>query len=352
MNKSFSKYLENETINARWLKIKKYFFLRESTYDMTNKCNLRCEGCYYYAGEKANTPDETDVNRWSELFESEKDRGITFVVLAGAEPSLVPELLRTAYNIIPLGAIATNGIIQIPSDIKYQIHISVWGNDEHSYTYRKIKDCLKKQIKAYANDDRAVFIYTFTKQNVAQVEEVAKQVIDAGCKISFNQFSAPENYTGELKLDEYARKSMKEEMLKVMADYGESVLYSAYNVDVHSNEKSLHSQFGCPYPRMNKKNRVVGLGKTFKQYRSNLTIDDSAACCVPDTDCDDCRHYAAGSAVVTARLLKHIDSEELFCKWLDYVDTYLSVWVYGYKKDKNLIENINTNKKIYEVKSV
>ena len=337
MENSFSVYLKDNRIRERWLKIKKYFFLRESTYDMTNRCNLQCDGCYYYAGEKSLAVDETNPESWRALFKSEKQRGITFVVLAGAEPSLVPDFCQIAYEEIPLGAIATNGIKCIPAEVKYSIHISVWGNDSYSFKYRKIKDCLKKQLNAYENDDRAVFIYTFTGQNIDQIDKVAENIVKQGQKLSFNQFSAPVNYNGELKLDSPARKKMYDKIMNLLTLYPENILYSKYNAQIHSHEKSLHDLFFCPYPRMNKKNRIVGLGKSFRQYRSDLTIDDSVACCVPDTDCQDCRHYAAGSAIVTARLLKHIDSSEMFCKWLDYVDTYLSVWIYGYKKDSCLI---------------
>jgi hypothetical protein len=64
------------------------------------------------------------------------------------------------------------------------------------------------------------------------------------------------------------------------------------------------------------------------------------ACCVPDTDCVDCRHYAAGSAVVTARLYRHVSNLATFKSWLDYVDTYLAVWVMGYEKGDNLCNEI------------
>ena len=48
----FSDLLADAEILERWEKVRRYFFLRESTYDMTNRCNIRCEGCYYYEGEK------------------------------------------------------------------------------------------------------------------------------------------------------------------------------------------------------------------------------------------------------------------------------------------------------------
>ena len=70
------------------------------------------------------------------------------------------------------------------------------------------------------------------------------------------------------------------------------------------------------------------------------TWDRDAACCVPDTDCRDCRHYAAGSAVVTARLYRHATEPRAFRSWLDYVDTYLGVWVMGYEKGENLCAEI------------
>ena len=103
----------------------------------------------------------------------------------------------------------------------------------------------------------------------------------------------------------------------------------------HTHEQGLHDLFSCSYPRMNP-STDIGLGRTFRQYRTDLQWDRAAACCVPDTDCDDCRHYAAGSAVVTARMYRHATTPQHFSAWLDYVDTYLAVWVRGYEKGANL----------------
>jgi len=82
----------------------------------------------------------------------------------------------------------------------------------------------------------------------------------------------------------------------------------------------------------------IGLGRSFRQYRTDLSWDRDVACCVPDTECEVCRHYAAGSAVVTARLFRHATDPDTFKAWLDYVDTYLAVWVMGYQKGENLCD--------------
>jgi organic radical activating enzyme len=331
----FSDLLAHPEVRQRWEKVRKYFFLRESTYDMSNRCNLSCDGCYYYEGEKQFAVENKQVEAWRELMKTEKERGITYVVLAGAEPSLVPDLLDVCFQEMPLGSIATNGFKKIPESVGYKIHISVWGNDETSLRVRKAKDLLKKQIENYRNDPRAVFVYTFTRENIEEVYEVAERLVSEGCKLTFNVFSSPVGYTGTLRHDEASLRRVRTTMIELLEKYPQNVLFSVYNAVAHTHKNSLHDLYTCLYPRQNN-SQDIGLGRSFRQYRTDLKWDRSAACCVPDTDCIDCRHYASGSAIVTARLYRHVNNLETFKAWLDYVDTYLAVWVMGYQKGKNL----------------
>ena len=331
----FSELLAQPEVRQRWEKVRKYFFLRESTYDMSNRCNLRCDGCYYYEGEKQFTVENSSVEAWRQLMRDEKKRGITYVVLAGAEPSLVPERLEVCFQEIPLGSIATNGLKKIPESVGYKIHISVWGNDETSFRVRKAKDLLKKQMDNYRNDPRAVFVYTFTRDNIDEVREVAERLVAEDCRLTFNVFSSPVGYAGPLRHDEESLKRVQAAMMALLEHYPQNVLFSAYNAVAHTHKSSLHDLYTCLYPRQNP-SQELGLGRSFRQYRTDLKWDRSVACCVPDTDCTDCRHYASGSAVVTARLYRHATDLATFKSWLDYVDTYLAVWVMGYPKGKNL----------------
>jgi MoaA/NifB/PqqE/SkfB family radical SAM enzyme len=331
----FSEILADPQIRRRWEKVRKYFFLRESTYDMTNRCNIRCEGCYYYEGEKQFARGNTDPAAWHELMEAEKKRGITYVVLAGAEPSMVPELCEVCFRQMPLGAIATNGLKFIPAAVNYKIHISVWGNDETSLQIRKADNMLARQVENYRRDPRAVFVYTFTRDNIDQAREVAQVLAGQGCRLTFNMFSAPVGYDGPLRHTPVSLEHTRKVMLELLSQYPENVLFSAYNAVAHTHRRALHELYGCSYPRMNP-STDIGLGRSFRQYRADLTWDRDVACCVPDTDCADCRHYAAGSAVVTARLFRHATAPDAFKAWLDYVDTYLAVWVMGYEKGENL----------------
>ena len=333
----FSDLIAEPHVRERWDRVRRYFFLRESTYDMTNRCNIRCEGCYYYEGEKQHAHEVGDPEKWRSLMKSEKARGITYVVLAGAEPSLVPELLTVCHEEMPLGAIATNGLKWIPGSIGYKIHISVWGDDDTSQRVRGAKQMLQRQIENYRGDSRAVFVYTFTPHNIAEADQVTRILAREGCKITFNVFSSPVGYTGALRHTESSLRQTRQAMLNLLQRYPETVLYSHYNAVSHTHHLGLHALFGCSYPRCNP-STDIGLGRSFRQYRTDLNWDRDAACCVPDTDCRDCRHYAAGSAVVTARLFRHACEPDVFASWLDYVDTYLAVWVTGYDKGVNLCQ--------------
>lgn len=332
---SFADITAIPAIGERWERVRRYFFLRESTYDMTCRCNIRCEGCYYFAGEKQFATENLAEDDWRALMLAEKQRGITFAVLAGAEPSLVPQLCRICAETIPHGAIATNGLKTIPRDIPYRIHISVWGNDQTSRTIRKAENMLSRQMANYGDDQRAIYVYTFTPDNIDEAAEVAKILADCGQQLTFNMFSAPVGYDGPLRHNPSSLARTATMMTELLSAYPDTVLYSPYNIVAHTNQLGLHDLFSCTYPRRNPAT-TVGLGRSFRQYRTDLQWDRAAACCVPDTDCADCRHYAAGSAIVTARMFRHATDPATFSAWLDYVDTYLAVWVLGYRKGPNL----------------
>lgn len=344
---SFSEFLQIPELAGRYQKVRQYFFLKESAYDVTSVCQLRCDGCYYFQGDKYKVKDNRDPGAWRAFFEQEKERGITYVVLAGAEPALVPAVLQACYDVIPFGSIASNGLRNIDRGLRYKIHLSVWGDSQGDPKYRKYAsgkpgpDCLPVQLKNYQNDDRVIFVYTFNNENIDQLDEVVKMIEAEGHKLTFNVFSNPEDSKSPLKLRDTLKRT-RGKMIEAMEEYHDTVIYSYYNAEVHTQDKSLHHQFGCIYPRAQQAAGQVGIGigETFRSYRTDLTHATETDCCVPDTDCADCRHYAAGSAIVTSRLTRHTGSEDQFRAWLDYVDTYLATWVLGYRKGDNLYRHV------------
>lgn len=75
-------------------KIKKYSAtVVSSTYDVTDKCNLRCEGCLFFSGDDYKSHlgygEESNIKTlegYDLFFKKESDRGVNFAYFAGGSP--------------------------------------------------------------------------------------------------------------------------------------------------------------------------------------------------------------------------------------------------------------------------
>jgi len=61
-------------------------------YSITNKCNLHCKGCYNQ-NLRQSSKEELSADRMKGIVSEAKELGISFIVLAGGEPLVRPEIL-------------------------------------------------------------------------------------------------------------------------------------------------------------------------------------------------------------------------------------------------------------------
>src|SRR5215469_9081041 len=79
-------------------------FRKPGFYEITQRCNLKCEGCYYFEGSLTNhVTEETSVQAWEEFFAAEAQRKVTMAYFVGAEPALHQERLIAAAPYFPYG---------------------------------------------------------------------------------------------------------------------------------------------------------------------------------------------------------------------------------------------------------
>jgi MoaA/NifB/PqqE/SkfB family radical SAM enzyme len=86
------------------------------------RCNLRCAGCYHHAlreDAEAGMP-ELDAGEWARLFREAQSLGIPFILLAGGEPLLRPDVLRAAakergilFPVFTNGTLLKDGILRL-----------------------------------------------------------------------------------------------------------------------------------------------------------------------------------------------------------------------------------------------
>ena len=105
--------------------------IRSSIYDVTNRCNLRCKGCFFFSSNEHMVVDETDLEKWKTFVVKEKERGVNLAILIGGEPTLELDRVEAFYRTMPTYC-ATNGQIKVPRDRfpDMMVGISLWGDEE------------------------------------------------------------------------------------------------------------------------------------------------------------------------------------------------------------------------------
>jgi hypothetical protein len=314
-----------------------------SNYDISNRCNLKCEGCLYFSkpvDQRITT--EAKISAWDDLFRAEAARGINFAYLAGAEPSMVPEHIERAVAHIPQGVIFTNGTKSISSDISYRIHVSMWGLGETNAALRGA-DVNRKALRNYAGDPRALFTFTISALNIDQIVEAARLCNDNGVDITFSFYSATEQYNRQIaqstdSVDPYFRVGTadndprhtqvslalaRERIVDAMALFPETVVYSLHYNDWISQPIDKIYAFDEAGVATNCGNR---LSNGFEHFTSDATRS-RGKCCSPNLDCKDCRAYAMGWATYFNRFKAFKGDSDNLEAWIDGLYTWARMYL-------------------------
>jgi len=144
-------------------------FPRVSSYEITSRCNLNCEHCYWMKG--INLENELSDDEWGNVFLEHKSRGVTFAFLTGGEPSLRSNVIEMADRIFNGLAIASNGVVKIPDRIRRRLFISIDGPKEIHNRIRgaDVFDTVVSNIK---NDKRVIISPTLSKTNYLYIDEL------------------------------------------------------------------------------------------------------------------------------------------------------------------------------------
>ncbi|MEJ2474499.1 MAG: hypothetical protein P8Y74_11510 [Desulfobacterales bacterium] len=193
--KTVSSLLDTEWY-ARYKRISK-LNIRSSIYDVTNRCNLRCKGCFFFSSDEHKAaPEETDIKKWEAFIDREKERGVNLAILIGGEPTLCLDRVEAFYKRLPTFC-ATNGLIKVPRDRfpDMMIGISLWGDEQDEKTLRG-KDTFRISSQNYAGDPYVYYLYTITPNQIGKTERIIRKISDAGLKVHMQLLSNDEGVDG------------------------------------------------------------------------------------------------------------------------------------------------------------
>lgn len=313
----------------RYTKISK-LNIRSSIYDVTDRCNLRCQGCFFFSsGEHEVASEEKDVNKWDAFVEKEMARGVNLAILIGGEPTLCLDRVEAFYKRMPTFC-ATNGLIKVPRDRfpDMMVGISLWGDAEDETTLRG-KDTFKISSANYQGDPYAYYLYTITPKQLGKTEKIIRKIKDVGLKVQMQLLSNDEDVDG-FSWQPEELVAIRVEMDEMLDKYPETVISSKYYHEVITTGKMLGRSFGwmeCPSVTdpIDKRDPRPKRLTNFIRWSSDL--ETMHRCCTSETrDCSTCKDGAAHMSWIMVNKRAHIKTTKDLQNWIEVYEMFAKLY--------------------------
>ncbi len=313
----------------RYKKISK-LNIRSSIYDVTNRCNLRCKGCFFFSsGEDKAAVEEMDVKKWEEFIDREKERGVNLAILIGGEPTLCLDRVEVFYKQLPTFC-ATNGIIKLPRDRfpDLMVGISLWGDEEDEKLLRG-KDTFAISSKNYEGDPHTYYLYTITPKQIGKTERVIKKIRDVGLKVHMQLLSNDEGVDGFFWKPEEL-KDLRSEMDDMLDKYPDTLISSKYYHEIITTGKMLGRKFGwmeCPSVSQPLDKRKPRPKRLIEFIRWASDLETMHRCCTSETrNCSTCKDGAAHMSWVMVNKRAHIRTPKDLQNWIEIYEMFAKLY--------------------------
>ena len=304
--------------------------IRSSIYDVTNQCNLRCLGCFFFSSDEHKAaPEEMDIRKWEAFVDSEKARGVNLAILIGGEPTLYLDRVAAFYKRLPTYC-ATNGLIKVPRDRfpDMMVGISLWGDEEDEKVLRG-KDTFAISSKNYAGDPYTYYLYTITPKQVGRIESIIRRIADAGLKVHLQLLSNDEGVEGFSWTDELLR-DIRDEMDIMLDRYPNTVISSKYYHEIITTGQMLGRSFGwneCPSVTEPMDRRKPQPKRLIRFIRWAADLHTMHRCCTSATrDCSICKDGAAHMSWVMVNKRAHLRSAKDHQGWIEVYEMFAKLY--------------------------
>lgn len=346
----------------RYLKVRKQGkSVRISEYLITNACNIRCKGCWFYEYDfdKSNT-EIKDLDKIKNFIDSEKLRGINSALIIGGEPALFPGRVKKFVENFDNVTISTNGLKRLPMDgfENLSIIISLFGGGILDDDLRAIKPNGKsfsglfdRVLLNYKGDPRVVYNFALTEDGINYIEETVEKIDKNGSRVNFNFYS---KYDNDDPLKTENQESLLNMALSVKEKYPDTVISHPYYIKAMITGESHWGRFGydvCPSISVNHPSHVGRISNgnpTLPLFNAIAADYDTINFCCTSGHCDDCRDSQAVHSWLVVSKKYFMDDPELFKIWIELAESYWSqfYWSSLYSTSSNFKNNENTRLKI------
>ncbi len=326
MSSQIEQYLADPFLADLYQEIRVAGPLRSAQVDITHACNIRCQGCYFFAEDLDRFKAPKDESVFDAFIEREKARGTNYMTVVGGEPSLMLDRLKKIYDNFWL-VVVTNGLRKIPYEgfENLPIAVSVWGDHKTDTNLRgngKL-DVFARGLKNYKDDSRVAWYYTTTPGNVHEIESVVEQCVANGNYVGFNFYGDISQAGGSL---DHRRGfgPVCDEINRMIEHYPDRILLSSYVAQVVATGNLYGDKWGhescCTLTVDHPKNQErLKNGRPYNTHFRvyNPDLKTIRRCCAgDDRDCANCFECWAHFSWIILNLERHLGSKQEFTNWL------------------------------------
>lgn len=334
---------EREELMRRFRAVRKEAkSMRSSLYHLTNKCNLRCKGCWFFECDfDTRVRELDDLEVWRRRVREEVARGINAPLLIGGEPSMFLDRIGLFMEYMPMVTVSTNGLKKIPFEgfESLTIAISLFGGGPLDDALRAIgpngktfTGLFDRSLKNYRNDDRAGFVYAITRDGIPYMEETVRRIGDNGNRVLFNYYA---DYGSSEVMRHDAEAELLEIALKLKQKYPEFVASHPYYLTALLKGSTEWGRFcydECPSVSNDFSDNRDRLGSgapvlpLFNAYSADMRT--TAKCCTSG-ECGMCRDSQAMISWVLVNAKRMMQIPDGLRIWTEVAESYFSQFVWS-----------------------
>ena len=316
--------------------------IRSSEYHLTNACNIRCKGCWFFAHDfDRQTQEASSLGTWRQFATEQATRGVTAALLIGGEPTLFPDRISAFVDAMEYVTISSNGLTAFPQAgfENVAIAVTLFGGTGLDDEMRAIKPngdrftgLFERTLINYKNDPRATFIYAIDPSATNLIEDTVRRIADNGNLVSLNYYS---EYGAEDSIPREGEERLLIEALRVAEQYPDTVLSHPYYINALITGRTEWGEFGyesCPSISVDHpahRDRLLN-GNPFLPGFNTYTANtkDIAFCCTSG-NCKDCRDSQAVHSWLMTNVRRFMKIEGGLRIWIELSESYWKQFVWS-----------------------
>jgi hypothetical protein len=316
--------------------------VRSTEYLLTNACNIRCEGCWFFKHDFDKSTNELkSVDGVREFAKRERARGITNAIIIGGEPTLIQDRVAAFVEVMDYVSISTNGLKPMPRAgfENVSVQISLFGGGKLDDDLRAIKPgnvrftgLFDQALRNYAGDPRACFVYAITEDGIDYIVDTVRRIHDNGNRLTFN-FYSKYNQAEPLRMENAPR--LLDEALRARALYPTTVLSHPYFINTMITGEAHWARFGydtCPSISVDHPAHAARRANghpTLPLFNAYAADCKTVNFCCTSGHCDDCRDSQAVLSWIMVNFDRFRESGTLLKTWIEISESYWKQFIWA-----------------------